>query len=74
MVKIGQTILVTKQIPLLMYAGEVMSATSGGQLTQLMLTTHDSVQMGIIEKDQTVLETNFNKQISLHRYIIYFQI
>lgn len=63
--KIGQTSLASKQIPLLMYAGEVISATSGGQLTQLVLSTHDSSQN---DKDQSVLETNFTKQIALHRF------
>ncbi|KAJ8943661.1 hypothetical protein NQ318_005663 [Aromia moschata] len=66
--KVGQTILVSKQIPLLMYGGEVMSATSGSQLTQLLLATHDSVQIGIIERDQTILELNFDKQLALHRF------
>jgi hypothetical protein len=65
--KVGQTSLVSKQIPLLMYSGEVMSATSGGQLTQLMLNTHDSLQVGLGERDQTIMEANFNKQIALHR-------
>lgn len=50
-----------------MYAGEVMSATSGGQLTQLNLSTHDSTLLGITEKDHNILEINFNKQIALHR-------
>jgi hypothetical protein len=50
-----------------MYSGEVMSATSGGQLTQLMLNTHDSLQVGLGERDQTIMEANFNKQIALHR-------
>lgn len=50
-----------------MFAGEVMSATSGGQLTQLNLSTHDSMLLGIGEKDQSILELNFNKQIALHR-------
>ncbi|RZB40660.1 WD repeat-containing protein 19 [Asbolus verrucosus] len=66
--KVGQTSLVSKQTPLLMYAGEVMSATSGGQLTQLILNTHDSLQIGINERDQAILEANFNKQIALHRF------
>lgn len=67
--KVGQTSLVSKQIPLLMYAGEVMSATSGGQLTQLFLTSHDS-PVGITDSDQTIeLQSNFNKQLALHRYL-----
>lgn len=65
--KVGQTSLVSKQIPLLMYAGEVMSATSGGQLTQLMLSTHDSMQIGINERDLAILEANFSKQMALRR-------
>nr|CAI5868921.1 unnamed protein product [Callosobruchus analis] len=60
--------LVSKQIPLLMYAGEVMSASSGGQLTQILLSTHDSMQIGIMDKDQTIVETNFNKQLNLLRF------
>ncbi|CAH0560259.1 unnamed protein product [Brassicogethes aeneus] len=67
-IKVGVTGLVSKQLPLLMYAGEVMSATSGGQLSQLALSTHDSVQSGINERDSAVLEANFNKQLSLHRF------
>nr|CAH7760831.1 unnamed protein product [Callosobruchus chinensis] len=66
--KVGRTVLVSKQIPLLMYAGEVMSASSGGQLTQILLSTHDSMQIGIMDKDQTILETNFNKQLNLLRF------
>lgn len=65
--KIGETILVSKQVPLLMYAGEVMSAISGGQLAQLQLTTHDALQSGLMERDQTTLEENFNKQLNLQR-------
>lgn len=53
-----------------MYAGEVMSATSGGQLTQLILSTHDSPQN---DKDQSVLEANFSKQLSLHRFYAAWQ-
>ncbi|EFA01913.1 WD repeat-containing protein 19 isoform X3 [Tribolium castaneum] len=66
--KVGQTSLVTKQIPLLMYSGEVISATPGGQITQLILNTHDSPQIGVNEHDQTIQETNFNKQIALYRF------
>lgn len=65
--RIGSTTLVSKQTPLLMHAGEVMSATSGGQLTQLNLSTHDSILLGIGDRDQSILELNFNKQIALHR-------
>lgn len=72
--KVGQTILVTKQLPLLMYAGEVMSATSGGQLSQIILSTHDYEQIGINERDNVILETNFNKQLALHRYSNYMYV
>lgn len=65
--RIGSTSLVSKQTPLLMYSGEVMSATSGGQLTQLNLSTHDTNLLGIGERDQSILEANFKKQIALHR-------
>lgn len=65
--KIGSTSLVSRQMPILMYAGEVMSATSGGQLTQLNLSTHDSNLLGISERDHNILESNLNKQIALHR-------
>ncbi|XP_023012404.2 intraflagellar transport protein Oseg6 isoform X1 [Leptinotarsa decemlineata] len=71
--RIGQTALVTKQTPLLMYAGEVMSGTSNGQLAQLSLSTHDSVQIGINGRDPVVLETNFNKQLALHRFTSAFE-
>ncbi|VEN58981.1 unnamed protein product [Callosobruchus maculatus] len=47
---------------------EVMSASSGGQLTQILLSTHDSMQIGIMDKDQTILESNFNKQLNLLRF------
>lgn len=69
MKKIGQTLLVSKQTPLLMCGGEVMSATSGGQITQLMLASHDSTQTSLAERDQAILEANFNKQLALQRYI-----
>lgn len=65
---IGHTTLVSKQIPLLMYAGEITSATSGGQLTQFMLSTHDTAHVELNEKDQSVLETNYKKQLALHRF------
>lgn len=67
MQKIGTTSLLSKQIPLLMHAGEVLSATSGGQITQLNLATHDTNLMGINDRDQSVLESNFSKQLALHR-------
>ncbi|XP_066257249.1 WD repeat-containing protein 19 isoform X1 [Euwallacea similis] len=67
--KIGETLLVSKQMPLIMYQGEVMCATSSGQLSQLALTTHDVSQMStILDRDRKNLETNFHKQLSLHRF------
>ncbi|XP_048517184.1 WD repeat-containing protein 19 [Dendroctonus ponderosae] len=67
--KIGETVLVSKQIPLIMYQGEVMCATSNAQLSQLNLTTHDSSQVGmILERDKNVTESNFFKQLALHRF------
>lgn len=49
-----------------MHAGEVISAAAGG-LTQLNLSTHDSILLGIGDKDRSILELNFNKQVALHR-------
>ncbi|KAK9743679.1 WD domain, G-beta repeat [Popillia japonica] len=66
--KIGKTSLVSKQIPLLMYSGNIMSATTGGQLSHITLSTHDSAVLTIIDNDLVALETNFNKQLSLHRF------
>ncbi|XP_057660350.1 WD repeat-containing protein 19 [Diorhabda carinulata] len=71
--KIGHTTLVTKQLPLLMYSGVVTSASSGGQLTQLILTTHDTSQLNVNEKDQSILEEHFNKQLSLQRFNAAFE-
>ncbi|XP_028136974.1 WD repeat-containing protein 19 [Diabrotica virgifera virgifera] len=70
---IGNTLLVTKQLPLLMYSGEVTSATSGGQITQLILTTHETPQLNVNEKDHTMLDANYNKQLSLHRFNAAFE-
>lgn len=53
-----------------MYAGEVTCATSGGQLTQITLATHDVMQTNVVEKDNDSLEANLKKQLSLHRYLI----
>lgn len=50
-----------------MYAGDVMSATSTGQLTQLNLTTHNYHQMVIIERDNSVTESNLKKQLALNK-------
>lgn len=69
--KVGETVLVSKQIPLIMYQGEVMCATSNGQLSQLGLSTHDVSQLGmVLERDKKTLENNFNKQLHLHRYLL----
>lgn len=68
MEKVGTTSLSSQQVPLLMHSGDVISASSGGQLTQLHLATHDTILMGIGDKDQIVLENNFNKQLALHRF------
>lgn len=68
MVKIGNTALVSRQTPLLMYGGEVMCATSNGQLSQLALSTHDAPPLtGSLDRDGTVLENSFRKQLALHR-------
>lgn len=53
-----------------MYSGNIMSATTGGQLSHITLSTHDSAVLTIIDNDLVALETNFNKQLSLHRYRI----
>lgn len=67
--RIASTKLVSKQVPLLMFAGEVMSATSAGQLTQLTLASHDTHPINAtVEKDRTVLEGVLGKQIALHRF------
>lgn len=50
-----------------MYNGEVMSATASGQLTQLMLTSHNFVQTGVVDRDFSVLENTFKKQLALHK-------
>lgn len=54
-----------------MYAGEVTCATSGGQLSQMTLTTHDLLQSNAMDKATGTLESKFYKQLSLHRYIEY---
>ncbi|KAF5289365.1 hypothetical protein FQR65_LT11876 [Abscondita terminalis] len=65
---LGVTKLVSKQIPLFMYNGDVQLASSGGQLTRLTLTTHESAQTSIFEKDETTLESILDKQLCLHRF------
>ncbi|CAG9766952.1 unnamed protein product [Ceutorhynchus assimilis] len=67
--EIGETVLVSKQTPLIMYQGEVTCATSSGELSQLGLTTHCvSQQVGMIERDGKIMEENFQKQLALHRF------
>ncbi|KAI4462589.1 osmotic avoidance abnormal protein 1/wd repeat membrane protein [Holotrichia oblita] len=66
--KIGRTSLVSKQIPLLMYNGSIMSATTGGQLSHITLSTHDSAIITVTDNDVVALENNFNKQLALHRF------
>ncbi|KAL1509542.1 hypothetical protein ABEB36_004257 [Hypothenemus hampei] len=67
--KIGETVLVSKQVPLIMYQGDVMCATSSGQLSQLSLSTHNAPQTGVIlERDKKNIESNFYKQLALHRF------
>lgn len=65
---LGKTILASKQIPLLMYAGEVMCATSGGQISQLTLSSHNFLQANLMGVDKNALESNFNKQLNLLRF------
>lgn len=67
--KIGVTNLVSKQLPLHLHAGQVMSASSGGQLSQLNLTTHDTFLLGIDDdRDRSILEQNLGKQLALLRF------
>lgn len=62
---VGQTALMSKQFPLLMTSGEILAATTGGQLTQLQLSTHDIPNN---EKNVKNLETYFQKQLALNRF------
>lgn len=64
---VGTTTLVSKQIPLFMFSGDVILATSGGQLTQLTLSTHEASQLGVIDREPKVLESLLSKQLALHR-------
>lgn len=66
---LGKTSMVSNQIPLMMNSGEVVLATSGGQLTQLTLSTHETVQLGILEKDTSVLENTLQSQLALQRFV-----
>ncbi|XP_050295176.1 WD repeat-containing protein 19 [Anthonomus grandis grandis] len=73
--KLGETVLVSKQVPLIMYQGEVMCATSTGQLSQLNLSSHDSSQIGmILDRDKKVVEANFFKQLELQRFQAAFKL
>lgn len=55
----------SQQIPLLLYGGEVLLATSGGQLTQLTLSTHDGFTQTVVNKEGA--DINLTKQLMLHR-------
>lgn len=63
--KVGKTKLVAQQIPLLLYGGEVLLATTGGTLTQLTLSTHDGFTQTLT--NQEVADINLTKQLMLHR-------
>lgn len=65
--QIDKTVLASKQVPLLMYNGDIMSATASGQLTQLNLTSHNFMQTAIVDRDSAALESTFNKQMALHK-------
>lgn len=67
MAKVGQTTLLSKQIPLLMASGEVLAATTGGQITKLQLSTHDTFPHTSVEKNPKTLEAHFNKQLALNK-------
>lgn len=56
--------MVTQQVPLLLMGGEVTMATSGGQLSQLTLATHDSFSQTV----KSSLDVNLTKQVMLQRY------
>ncbi|KAL3267293.1 hypothetical protein HHI36_011424 [Cryptolaemus montrouzieri] len=66
--KVGHTALVSKQIPLLMACGEVLAATSGGQLTQIQLNTHNTILRANVENNLKTWETYYNKQLALNRF------
>lgn len=66
--QIAKTILASKQIPLLMYGGEVMCATAGGQISQLTLSSHNFTQFSVVDRDKSILETNFKKHLNLMRF------
>lgn len=60
--------MIGQQTPLLLHSGELVLATSDGQLTQLTLSTHESCLQLSNDKDMAVLENYFNKQLALQRY------
>lgn len=64
----GKTKLIGQQIPLFLHGGELLLATSDGNLTQLTLSTHESCTQLPIDKDTTVLENHLNKSLALQRY------
>ncbi|KAK4886815.1 hypothetical protein RN001_003086 [Aquatica leii] len=65
---LGITKLVSKQVPLFIYNGDVQMASSGGLLTKLALATHESAQAVLLDQDEAVYESLLNKQLKLHRF------
>nr|XP_022918657.1 WD repeat-containing protein 19 [Onthophagus taurus] len=71
--KLGKTPFLSKQIPLLLYSGEVICTAPSGQIIRVILSTHhDNKQIGNNE-DTANLENIFNKQLSLHNFPSAFQ-
>ncbi|XP_060531606.1 WD repeat-containing protein 19 isoform X2 [Cylas formicarius] len=66
--KLGRTSLMAKQIPLLLYNGDVVLATSSGQVSQMTLSTHEPSNSNGGEGDTVALEANFKKQLALHSF------
>ncbi|KAK5643690.1 hypothetical protein RI129_007535 [Pyrocoelia pectoralis] len=66
---LGSTKLVSKQVPLFMYSGDVHLASSGGQLSQLTLSTHDTSSAGVFEGVKGIEESILKKLLGLHRYV-----
>lgn len=64
---LGKTSIVSKQTPLFLYSGDIILTTTGGEITHSTLTTHD-VQVGPLERNQTILENALKKQLALKRY------
>lgn len=50
-----------------MASGEVLAATTGGQITKLQLSTHDTFPHTSVEKNPKTLEAHFNKQLALNK-------